>query len=402
MKIVDFRTTIVSIPFKEPETWAFGKRLGISNVVIELETDTGLVGLGEGMSFPYVRVTNEVLKVMQPVVLGRDPFDHEVILRELTQVYGWHHFRHTGNCALGGIDMALWDLVGQATGQPLYKLFGGAFRKQIPYYFYVPHKDPKLMAADAQRGVAEGFDTIYVKLGNGFDRDLEVARTLRAAIGPGPKLRVDANEAWSDGSAITLMKRMAQYDIEFFEQPLFYYDHAGAAHLRRSLGLPVAANQSAWTEFDVLEIIKQGAADVVLTDQHQLGSLSRFLHVAWLLATVGIPVVKHSFGDLGISTAAGMHVIASAPNFTKANQTHLGVLTDDIIEGGLPGFRNGCLTLPEGPGLGVKLDRKRLEKYAKYFEQNSEFSGYGSGEDLARSGARPLKARGAGRENNKV
>ncbi len=388
MKITHFRTATVSIPFKEPETWAFGKRLGISNVIIELETDTGLTGLGEAMGFPWVRVTKEVLEAMRPVVVGRDPFDHELIIHELTQVYGWHHFRHTGNCALGGVDMALWDLVGQATGQPLYKLFGGAFRKQIPYYFYIPNKDLKLMATDAKRGVAEGFDTIYVKLGTGFDHDLEVVRVLREALGPGPKLRVDANEAWSDGSAIELMKRMGKYDIEFFEQPLAYYDHGGAAHLRRTLGLPVAANQSSWTEFDVLEIIRKGAADVVLTDQHQLGSLFRFRHVAWMLAMVGIPIVKHSFGDLGISTAAGMHAIASCPNFTRANQTHFGVLTDDIVQNGLAEFHQGCLTLPEGPGLGVKLDRKRLEKYARNFEEHGEYPGYGSGEDLARAAAK--------------
>jgi len=390
MKIVDFRTTIVSIPFKEPETWAFGKRSGISNVIIELETDTGLVGLGEGMSFPTVRVTHEVLNTMRPLVLGSDPFDYEVLLHELTQVHGWHHFRHTGNCALGGIDMALWDLVGQATGQPLYKLFGGAFRKQIPYYFYIPDRDPKGMAADAKRGLAEGFGTFYVKLGTGFDRDLEVARSLREALGPGPRLRVDANESWSNGTAIDLMKRMSKYDIEFFEQPLLFYDHDGAAHLRRTLGLPVAANQSAWDEADILEIVKKGAADVVLTDQHQLGGLARFRRAAWLLATVGIPIVKHSFGDLGISTAAGMHVIASCRNFTLANQTHFGSLTDDIVEGGLTKFQDGCLTLPESPGLGVKLDRKRLAKYARYFEEHGEFSGYGSGDDPTKP-VRPRK-----------
>jgi len=380
MKITDFRTTIVSIPMKEPEVWAFGKRMGISNVIIELETDTGLVGLGEAMGFPYVRVTEEVLRSMQPAVLGRDPFDHEVIVHELSMIYGWHHFRHTGNCALAGVDMALWDLVGQVTRQPLYKLFGGAFRKRLLYYWFVPTKDIPLMAEEARRGVELGFDTIYAKLGTGPQRDLEVVRALREAIGPGPKLRVDANEAWADGSAAVLMKRMAAYDIEFFEQPLLFYDHDGAAHLRRTLGLPVAANQSAWDEWDILEIIKKGAADVVLTDQHQLGSLSRFRRAAWTLATAGIPTVKHSFGDLGISTAAAMHVMASCPTFTKANQTHLTALTDDVVEGGLPEFQAGSLPIPEGPGLGVKLDHARLLKYSKCYQDNGEFSGYGLGE----------------------
>jgi L-alanine-DL-glutamate epimerase-like enolase superfamily enzyme len=387
MRVTGFRTTTVSVPYSEPETWAFGKKLGVSNIIIELETDTGLIGLGEAVGFPTVRVIMAVLNSMRPAVVGRDPFDLEVIGHELIQSYGWHHFRRAGNCALGGVDMALWDLVGQSVGQPLYKLFGGAFRKRVPYYFYVPNKDLGLMAADAQRGVAEGFETIYVKLGNGFDRDLEIVRTVRDAIGKQKRLRVDANEAWSDGSAVELMKKMAQYDIEFFEQPLLSTDHDGAAHLRRALGLPIAANQSSWTEAEVIEVIKRGAADGILTDQHQLGSLSRFRHVAWLAATVGIPIMKHSFGDLGISSAAALHAMASCPNFTRGNQTHFGVLSDDIVEGGIPEFHMGCLSVPEGPGLGVKLDRQRLEKYAQLFREKGEFTSYGSGEDPLRAAA---------------
>ncbi len=209
------------------------------------------------MGFSSVRVVNEVLNGMRPVVIGRDPFDHEVIIHELTQVNGWHHFRHSRNCALDGIDMAPWDLVGNGAGLPPYKLFGAAFRKQIPYYWYFPNKQFKLMAETVQQGVAQGFDTVYVKLGTGVEHDLEVVRTLREAIGPGPKLRVDANEALSNGTAVGLMRRMAQYDIEFFEQPLLFYDHERAAEFRRGLGLPVGANQSAWDESDLLEIIKK-------------------------------------------------------------------------------------------------------------------------------------------------
>jgi len=389
MKIIDFRTTIVSVPFKEPETWAFGKVEGISNVIIELKTDSGLTGLGECPMFPTARIAHEALCAMRPIVLGRDPFDREVLLYELTKVHGWHHFRRTGNIAMAGIDIALWDLVGQATGQPLYKLFGGAFRKEIPYYFYIPDKDLDLMAADAKRGVREGFNTIYVKLGGGFEHDFEVVRILREAIGPDKKLRVDANESWSEGGIATeLMRRMAQYNIEFFEQPLLYYDHDGTAHLRRTLGHPVGANQSAWTEVDAFEVLRRQAADVVLTDQHQVGSLSAFYRVAWMLAMYGIPVMKHTFGELGISTAASMHVMASCPNFTKANQTHYSILTDDVIEGGIPPFHNGCLTLPESPGIGVRLDRERLKKYAKYTEEHGEFSAYGFPRDSGRPEAR--------------
>jgi L-alanine-DL-glutamate epimerase-like enolase superfamily enzyme len=382
MRIVDFRTTVVSIPFTEPETWVFGYVHGISNVIIELETDTGLVGLGECPHFPTSRVVLEVLNAMRPFVLGRDPFDHAVLLHELNQLHGWHHFRRTGNMATAGIDMALWDLVGQETRQPLYKLFGGAFRKQIPYYFYIADKDAYDMAEDAKRGVSEGFETFYLKLRNDLAHNLQVVGAVRDAIGPHKKLRVDANESWSEsGAASEMMRKLGEFDIEFFEQPLFYYDHEGAARLRRTTGFPLAANQSSWTEAETLAVIKADAADQVLTDQHQLGSLGAFHRVAWTLAALGIPVMKHVFGDLGITTYASMHVLATAPNCTKASQTHYSVLADDVIEGGVPKFHKGCLTLPETPGIGVKLDRKRVERWSNYTKEHGEFSAFDVNKD---------------------
>ena len=98
---------------------------------------------GRGRGFSQRASVLEILNSMRPVVIGRDPFDLEVIEHDLVQSHGWHHFRRAGNCALGGLDISLWDVVGKSLGQPLYKLFGGAFRKRIPYYFYVPHKDLK-------------------------------------------------------------------------------------------------------------------------------------------------------------------------------------------------------------------------------------------------------------------
>jgi L-alanine-DL-glutamate epimerase-like enolase superfamily enzyme len=378
MEITDFRTTIVSIPFREPETWAFGHVFGISVILLELETDTGLVGLGECPMFPNIRVANEVLASMRPVVLGRDPFDHEVIAHELYQQQGWHHFRRTANMAIAAIDCAMWDLVGQAVGQPLYKLFGGAFRKLIPYYYYLPDKDINEMAVEAKNAVEKGFDTIYVKLRGDMSHNVEVCEAVREAIGAHNKLRVDANESWSEtGMAAVMMRKLAEYDIEFFEQPVLYYDHESAARLRRSTGLPVAANQSAWTEAETLEVLRRDAADVVLTDPHQVGGLMPFSRVAWTLAALGIPVMKHTFGDLGVTTHASMHVMASAPNFTKANQTHYSVLVDDIIEGGVPEFHKGCLIVPENPGIGVKLDPRRVQKWAQYTKDHGEFSAFG-------------------------
>jgi L-alanine-DL-glutamate epimerase-like enolase superfamily enzyme len=120
---------------------------------------------------------------------------------------------------------------------------------------------------------------------------------------------------------------------------------------------------------------------VVLTDPHQLGGLMAFHRVAWTLAAMGIPIMKHTFGDLGVTTHASLHVMASAPNFTKANQAHYSVLVDDIIEGGIPEFHDGCLAVPESPGIGVRLDRERVKRWAQYTQDHGEFSAFGFRQD---------------------
>jgi L-alanine-DL-glutamate epimerase-like enolase superfamily enzyme len=233
------------------------------------------------------------------------------------------------------------------------------------------------MAAQAAEAVEQGFETIYLK--SGFDREKDVAdvAAVRAAIGPEPKLRIDANEAWTAAEAIAIMRELEPYDLEFVEQPVSMYDLDGLARVRRATSIPVAANQAAWLEFDVLEILRKRAADVILTCPHQLHGLYAFKKVAALCEVAGLPIVKHSFGDLAVTTYAAAHVLATCPNATRANQTHYNLLDDDVIVGGPPRFENGALTLPRGPGIGVELDPEKVALYEEVFLREGEFTVYG-------------------------
>ena len=377
MRIAELTVTVVSIPFNEEETWIWGRRAGITNALVEVVTDEGVTGVGECPGHPNVALVREMLESVRDVMVGEDPLRPERLMGFLLARRGLHHFRHAANTALGGLETALWDIVGKVAGQPLARLLGGPVRDTVPYYRYVPMGPSEQMAARAAEGVAEGVSTIYLK--TGFDRRKDVADVdaVRKAIGPDVKLRIDANEAWSPGEAISIVNELEPYDLEFVEQPVSMYDLDGLARVRRATRTPIAANQAAWLEFDVLEIVRKRAADVILTCPHQLHGLAAFKKVAGLCELAGLPIVKHSFGDLGVTTYAAAHVLATCPNATLANQTHYNLLGDDVILGGPPEFTDGALRLPPGPGIGVELDPDRVATYAELYEREGEFSVYG-------------------------
>jgi L-Ala-D/L-Glu epimerase len=374
MKITDVRTTAVSIPFKKPEIWSMGRRVGVSNVIIEIETDRGLVGLGESVGFPSCKVIQPIIDSWRDALVGEDPLRTESLTRRIAAQGGWQHFDHTGNIALGGVEIALWDLVGKAAGLPLYVLFGGLVQESMPFMYFLPRGPIKEMTAQAIKGVKQGWETIYIKVGVDLEEEIEVVRAIRKAVGPGPKIRVDANEAWRRYEALRYIRAVEPFGIEFFEQPILKEDFDGLKWLRSMTSVPIAANQSSWTEQDILKLIREEATDIILIDPFQLGGLLRYARVAWIAQVAGVAAVRHSWCELGIGTYAAMHVMAASANFPMANQAYPEYLSDDVCQGDLFRFRRGRLSILHGPGIGVELDRRKLEKYARLYQTAGEFS----------------------------
>lgn len=377
MKITSIDLTPVSIPFHEAETWFWGQRRGISNIIVQLHTDDGLIGLGEAVGFPSIPVVFEALAGMVPLLKGRDPYRVEAITRLLYTRCGWHHYRHVGNGAIAGIEMALWDLIGKAAGQPVVNLLGGPLTEAVPFYYHIPSKAVDAITEEAKRAIALGITTLYLKIGSGAERDVAMVAAVREAGGKEVKVRVDANEAWTPAEAIHMIRRLEPFEIEFVEQPVSMYDMDALARVRAASPVPIAANQTSWTEFNVLDVIRRQAADIVLTDQHQVGGLLAFKKVCALCEYAQLPVLKHSFGDLGISTAAALHVLSSCPNTTTmASQTHLHFIEHDIVRP-VHTFSGGTLSVPRAPGLGVELDLERLAEAHERYQREGEYSPYG-------------------------
>ena len=377
MRIVDLRTTIVAVPQKREyrSSWRRGYQGSTPqvSVLVELETDDGLVGIGES---PVVyagrpEVTVALLAGVRDLVLGADPFQQDLLRRRLYAETGMAHLGTQGiSWGLAGVDTALWDLVGRVVGQPLHLLWGGAWRERSPFYGDVPPGDPAEMAEDARRWVDRGFRTLYVKVGFGSGVDLARVRAVREAVGEGPRIRVDANQAWAPGAARAIIERLSEFDLEYVEQPTLASNLGEMAALRRSVSVPILAHEASLTVEGSLNVIAAQAADALQLDPRFDAGIAGARTAALMAEVAGLPVVSHTFGELGVATAAILQLHAAHRNFVLDNQTYYWNLEDDVIRGGSMVWHGCELEVPSGPGIGVELDRDRVSHFAALYERD--------------------------------
>lgn len=380
MKISDLKTEIVAVPSKGPaDNFSLGGGIWKVVVIVKVLTSDGFIGLGEAIP-PFSDMDFEgakrIIDSAKPLLVGEDVFNVEPIKKKLYAAYNLTHFHiHAANWALNAIEMALWDLVGKQCGKPLYKIWGGAFRKKIPYYGSLtrtPGITPEEIAKQSVELVNRGFKTLYLKIGLDVEEDIECVKAMRESVGykSNIKIRVDANQAWTPGQAIQIINRLEKYDLEFVDQPVLMYNLDGLARVRSAVNVPVASHESSWTFYEALNVIKKEAADVIHIDPRFDAGFTGARITAGMAEAAGLPVLLHSFYELGIAQCAYMHLAASCPNFILANQSAYDSLIDDVIMGGRLEFKDGCMDLPEKPGIGVELDTQRMEKYHAAYEEN--------------------------------
>jgi glucarate dehydratase len=330
---------------------------------------------------PSPEVTLAAIQSIGAQIEGTDPRLVTQRWRDIQTVSGWGAFPHTGNAALAGVEIACWDILGKSLGVPVHALLGGRIREAIEFMAFIPyHPKPERIEAEAARHASAGYRTLYIKGGFGEEEDLAGMEALRRGGGPGVRLRIDPNEAWTPDVAVRMVHAMQSFDLQYIEQPTRFDRLEELATLRRRSPIPIAANQSSWLNHNILDIVAIGAADVIMTDPWQAGGLRAFHAAAQLCETASVPLVYHSFAPLSIATRAVMQVLAASPICHYAHQTYHGMLTDDVVKDPVR-HANGHEPVDDRPGIGAEIDPKKLEAAHRRYRKEGYLSAYAEGTD---------------------
>ncbi len=349
---------LIRMPLRESILWGSGARSGTTRLVVRIETQDGIVGWGETLCL-LDAIPAVFRAIVAPLAIGADIADAERMHRHVLGA-GYYHHKRAAVMAICALEMAMWDALGRRAGLPLHALWGGRWRDRVAASAYVFVSDPAKVADTARRFLDQGFRSFKIKIGVTRDSDVSLVEAMRVAIGD-CELRADVNGAWTPGTAKRQLERLRPYDLSYIEQPLELDDLIGHAELRRSQPIPVALDESAYTLSDVGNIVRMGAADVVLLDPHQAGGLWQVVKQAAICESAGIPVTLHSGGELALSQAAYVHLAAAIPNMTVSIDTEQTYLASDIAPNG-PRLNDGGFDVPTAPGLGVDPDIASLEQ----------------------------------------
>jgi len=382
MKISDIRATTVAVPLEAPLRHANGAHWGrFVRTIVEVETDEGLIGLGE-MGGGGESAENAI-RALKSYLVGHDPV-------QLEQLY-WKICNPTASLynnraqLHAAIEFACIDVVGKKLGIRACDLLGGALREEISFasYLFYRYRDPKSdlggeeTAAEMVRAAKElkrkhGFCSHKLK-GGVFspDHDLDVYLALAAEF-PDDSFRLDPNAAWSVEESIRIGRAIEHVRNDYYEDPCWGLE--GMRRVRRFVNIPTATNTVVVNFEQLAGCIRTDAVDVILLDTTFWGGLRQ----AWMAGLIcqkfqrGISV--HSSGELGVQLATMLHLGASLPNLTFAADAHYHHLLDDIILGGKMKYVDGKIALPTAPGLGVELDRDKLSRYAELFRKEGGYA----------------------------
>lgn len=385
MKIVDVRTIPISCAVDPPYASAAGMQSRRGALLVEIETDDRIVGIGE--AGPGGGVTRTMIEQhLKPLLVGQDPLLIEGLWQKMfarTRQYGR---RGVVMHAISGIDMALWDIAGKVAKMPVYKLLG-ACRDRVEAYasggFYQEGKSAADLAAEAEGYRARGFTGMKMKVGRNpttgthlrellgnkefceVDPSEDIARVaaVRQALGPHAKLMVDANCAWSPAMAIEMGRAMEPYNLFWIEEPVATDDIDGSAAVAAALATAIAGYETEVGLYGFRELIDRGAVDIVQLDLAWTGGFSEGRRIAAYAHARHKMVAPHAFAG-AVLLMASLHFAAAIPNGLDLEwDQNPNAIREELLKEPLRLEPDGTVRLPSRPGLGIELDRAAVDKY---------------------------------------
>ncbi|MBT6095010.1 MAG: mandelate racemase/muconate lactonizing enzyme family protein [Rhodospirillaceae bacterium] len=373
MRIADVQTHILNYDLDTRFQSSFSTFQARTHCLVEITCEDGTVGWGECLG-PAV-LNGAVVEQMRGWLIGKNPLETERLWLTL-----YHQFRDQGQrgvtiTALSGIDIALWDIKGKHFGAPVHVLLGGAFRTQVKAYATggfrrVGGERVSDMVRETAGYVAEGFEAMKIKIGYGAVEDIATIEAVRDAIGPDTHLMIDANHGYDALEAIQVGNAVADLGIDWFEEPVVPEDLDGYIEVKQRQPIPVAGGETWYTRWNMLDVLKSGAVDILQPDVCGVGGLSESVKIADMAAAFGVRLIPHVWGT-GVAIAAGLQYLAVLPDVPPRHEPRQPWLEFDRTENP---FRQAVLTtpieheagvvaVPQGPGLGIEIDRAALEQY---------------------------------------
>ena len=377
-KIKSIELTPIFIPFKEPvkrvmetgegslgmaikaeEPW-----LGGDFVICKLVCNDGTVGLGE--SFVWLPETgimpNQIIDIIKKYLgkylIGENPFNVEKILLRMDNNIA------RNEVAKGILDMACYDLMGKLKGKPVYDLMGGKIKNEIPLAALIPLTDVRLMVGIAKSYYKQGYRTFRYKLGKNIQNDIEISEKIRRTLGNEVRLRVDYNQAYTPEEAVRAIKSIEPFGIDFAEQPVKADDYIGMAYVQQRVNTPLMAHEGFFNLRDFITLVELNAVGVLGINSERPGGVTNALRAIDYADKKGISTVIHN-QPLGIASAMHIHMAVAKYNSLGYATELFGhvMLEDDLIVKPLD-YSRGVAKVPDGPGWGVILDEKVLQKYS--------------------------------------
>lgn len=376
MKIAKIETFGLEAPLESPFAWSQAWVTKRRAVLVRVATADGTEGWGEiYCQAPPVVYTTIIAALLAPHYLGANPWDREALWQAAYNATIDAGQRGFVVGALSALDIALWDIVGKDSGQPVHRLLGGLARTHVQAYATGLYRQPGeewigALPAEAAGYVEQGFRVLKMKVGFGIPLDVAAVRTVREAIGPDVALAVDANHAYKPVQAIELGRRIAPYDIAWFEEPVSPEDIAGYCEVRERQPIPIAGGELAYTRFGFRDLLERRAADILQPDLCLCGGLSEGRAIADLARAWNVRCWAHVWGT-GIAQATAMHFLGWMP--TKSAYADVDPLlvewdnTPNPLRAQIvpdpPVFAAGSVAVPTAPGLGVSIDRAAVARF---------------------------------------
>ena len=378
MKITDVRPWIVTGP---PTDAASGPAAHLQQYIfIQVDTDEGLTGWGEVTTYPGLvanRVVAAMVREVRSILVGEDPSRIEAIWHKLFRLFTYMGTRGATTATISGIDIALWDIRGQALGLPIYELLGGPVRDTIPLYVhFAPDTTPEGMAANAKQQVdlgAKGIKTDpFLAAGRlvGLDHidylngeidpateqlGVDMIAAIREAVGPQIELLIDAHAIYNVPTAIRLATRLAAYNIHWFEEPCPPESYHALQQVREQVPTRICVGERLHTRFEFVPVLERRLADFIMPDVTWTGGITELKKIANMAEAYYIPISPHDASG-PINILAGAHVSLNVPNFYKLEARRVrfdfyNAFLSEPLE-----VRDGDLVVPNRPGLGVSLN----------------------------------------------